>query len=42
MKTNIIRFINYLTNEVENITNNSTYEDMVQNFIDKGYEYKSG
>lgn len=42
MKTNIIRYINYLTNEVENITNNSTYEDMVQNFVDKGYEYKSG
>lgn len=40
MKTNIIRYINYLTNEVENITNNSTYENMVQNFIDKGYEYK--
>lgn len=42
MKTNIIRYINYLTNEVETITNNSTYENMVQNFIDKGYEYKNG
>lgn len=42
MKTNIIRYINYLENEVETIVKNSTYENMEENFVVNGYEYKYG